>query len=72
MIVLFGGTGTLGHALAKIIDRVGHDCTIVSRCENRQRAMSKEFPRFKYVLGDVTNTTWANEIKKRPSMVFNH
>lgn len=72
-IVLFGGTGTLGHALAKIIDSQGDRCTVVSRCELRQKEMAKLYPKFNYVLGDVTDTTWSwdSAIKDRPKYVFN-
>lgn len=70
MIVLFGGTGTLGHALAKIIDKTKQDCTIVSRCELRQKNMKKLYPNFKYVIGDITNDAWMPLVKS-PTYVFN-
>ena len=70
MIVLFGGTGTLGHALAKIIDRSGYECTVVSRCELRQKKMHEAYPKFHYVLGDIASHEWKRQIR-RPYMVFN-
>ena len=72
MIVIFGGTGTLGHALARIVsqDNFG-PVYIVSRCELRQKDMRQEFPDFNYVIGDVTNTDWADNIPRNPKLVFN-
>lgn len=72
MIVIFGGTGTLGHALAEIIDKKDLDCTIVSRCEVRQKEMQKLYPKFKFVIGDVTNKDWCEQLPRRDiDTVFN-
>lgn len=65
MIVIFGGTGTLGHALSRVIvDSCDDPVTIVSRCELRQKDMAKEFPDFDFVVGDVTNKDWAEQLPK--------
>lgn len=69
--VLFGGTGTLGHALAKIISSIGAKACVVSRCELRQKEMQKKYPDFQYVIGDVTNMDWAEQIIGEPYCVFN-
>ena len=72
MIVIFGGTGTLGHALARIVSQIDFGpIYIVSRCELRQKQMREEFPGFRYVVGDVTNTDWADKIPSKPCTVFN-
>lgn len=71
MILLFGGTGTLGHALAKIIDRSGYECTVVSRCELRQKEMHQKYPKFHFILGDIAGNEWKRQIKSRPFVVFN-
>jgi len=51
-ILITGGSGTLGHALAK---RLYNECdiTIYSRSEYLQAQMRKEYPDCRYVLGDV-------------------
>lgn len=49
--VIFGGTGTLGNAVARRLE--GSDVTIISRCELKQKQMKEKYPGFKYVLGDV-------------------
>lgn len=70
-IVMFGGTGSLGNALAKVISKAGDSCTVVSRCELRQKQMQKKYPDFQYVIGDVTNKDWAGQIRGKPKYVFN-
>lgn len=71
MILLFGGTGTLGHALAKIIDASGYECTVVSRCELRQKEMHQKYPKFHFILGDIASNEWKRQIRSRPYCVFN-
>jgi len=72
MIVIFGGTGTLGHALSEVIrENTSHPVTIISRCELRQKEMRAKFPDFNYVIGDVTNTDWQDHLLDKPSSVFN-
>ena len=51
--LIIGGTGTLGHELAKRLIR--QDVTIFSRCELKQQEMKLKFPGFKYVVGDIRN-----------------
>lgn len=69
MIVIFGGTGTLGHALARIYAKKKEDVTIISRCELKQKQMAKKFPNFKYIVGDVRDHHWKHMVK--PDMVYN-
>jgi FlaA1/EpsC-like NDP-sugar epimerase len=57
-IVVIGGTGTLGHALARRL--ADHDglVTIISRCELRQKRMRTLFPQFRYLIGDITSPAY--------------
>lgn len=71
MIVLFGGTGTLGHALAEIVSKEGYGCVVVSRCELRQKEMAAKYPLLHYVIGDITNMDWAEHLPAKPTHVFN-
>lgn len=54
-ILITGGSGTLGHALARTARTEGWDCriTIYSRSELRQAEMRARYPECRYVLGDV-------------------
>lgn len=67
MIVIFGGTGTLGHALAKQLKH--EQVTIISRCELKQKNMAKLYPQFRYIVGDVRDDHWKSMVK--PTEVFN-
>jgi len=69
MIVVFGGTGTLGHALAKIFTKEKKQVTIISRCELKQKNMAKLYPNFRYIVGDVRDDHWKRMVK--PSIVYN-
>lgn len=54
-VLITGGTGTLGHAIARRVRRDAMPCrlTIYSRDPMRQAAMRREYPEHRYVLGDV-------------------
>jgi len=72
MIVVIGGTGTLGKALSKVlVSSYDGDVTIVSRCELKQKQMQKDFPSFRYVVGDVTKDNWTHCVQGKPETVFN-
>ena len=49
MILVTGGTGSFGHALAAVSPHL----RIFSRDEEKQRAMALRFPQHEYVIGDV-------------------
>lgn len=55
-VAIIGGTGTLGHALARNLVEHDHkgDVYIISRCENRQKKMKALYPDFHYIIGDIT------------------
>lgn len=54
-VLLTGGTGTLGNALAERIEREVLDCvlTVYSRDPIKQQVMKRRYPKHRYVLGDV-------------------
>jgi UDP-N-acetylglucosamine 4,6-dehydratase/5-epimerase len=54
-ILITGGSGTLGHAIVRTAYAEGWDATftIYSRSELRQAEMRQQYPRLRYVLGDV-------------------
>lgn len=54
-ILITGGAGTLGRAIIRTAQEQGWDCrfTIYSRSEYLQAQMRAQYPRARYVLGDV-------------------
>lgn len=56
-VLMTGGTGTLGQAIAERAALEKWDCTftIYSRDEIKQQAMRCQYPQFRYVLGDVAD-----------------
>lgn len=72
MIVIFGGTGTLGKALCRVARHFSDaPIYVVSRCELRQKQMAEEFPDINFVVGDVTNQDWEEQLPAYPTHVFN-
>lgn len=76
MIVIFGGTGTLGNALTKeILEKYSSETiVIVSRCELKQKQMADKFnsKQLRFIVGDVRDSHWASMIKiDDQSLVFN-
>jgi len=69
-IVIFGGTGTLGQAICKLIPKDAQ-VWIVSRCELRQKELRSQYPNFNYVIGDVQNFGWAEKLPKKADYVMN-
>lgn len=67
-VVIFGGTGTLGHALCKVLDG---EITVVSRCELRQKEMKKDFPEVRFVVGDIAADTWKSKLHGSYDVVYN-
>ncbi len=69
-IIIFGGTGTLGHAF---VEKMYNKChiTIVSRCEIRQKDMKKKFPALNMILGDISNKDFINNLRNEYSHVLN-
>ena len=52
-VLIIGGTGTLGHALVPRLLREGHNVTVFSREEIKQKKMASLYPECRYVLGDI-------------------
>lgn len=70
-ILIFGGTGTLGHAICKIAEEENATITIVSRCEIKQKQMAKKFPNIRFVLGSITEDCWKSQLDDFYDYVFN-
>jgi UDP-N-acetylglucosamine 4,6-dehydratase len=76
MIVIFGGTGTLGNALTKeILEKYSSEkVVIVSRCELKQKQMADKFndKRLQFIVGDVRDHHWKSMISiGEHDLVFN-
>lgn len=56
--LIIGGTGTLGRGLVRGIyeQNAKAEITILSRDEHKQAAMRREFPKAKFVIGDIRDT----------------
>lgn len=52
-VLITGGTGSLGHELAKSLANSGAYVRILARDEKKQYDMQKTYPNYEYVLGDV-------------------
>lgn len=63
MIVIFGGTGTLGNALVKQLYGGTEGIVIISRCELKQKQMSEIYPNIQYIVGDIRDQHWKRMIK---------
>ena len=57
MIVIFGGSGSLGNELTKLAYET-HNVCIVSRDELKQKQMAEKYPDIKFILGDVASDEW--------------
>lgn len=60
-VLLIGGTGTLGNALTPKLLLGGHDVTIFSREEIKQKKMQAVYPGCRYILGDVRDAESVTE-----------
>lgn len=58
-ILITGGTGTLGHAIVRqaMLEEWDAQITIYSRSELAQAKMRAEYPKLRYILGDVRDFT---------------
>jgi UDP-N-acetylglucosamine 4,6-dehydratase len=61
VIVLFGGTGTLGRELTRQLYQKEH-LVIFSRDECKQQEMKREFPDCTYVIGDIRDKDSVNRV----------
>lgn len=70
--VLLGGTGTLGRELARQITAKEPDSpiTIFSRGEAQQQEMRREFPKARYVIGDVRDRDAVRGVLQRCDTAF--
>jgi UDP-N-acetylglucosamine 4,6-dehydratase len=51
-IILLGGTGSVGHILTEYL-LPNHEITIYSRNENLQWQMKQQYPKCRYIIGDI-------------------
>jgi len=63
-ILLLGGSGSLGHALAAAW-APDNQVLVFSRDENKQWLMKQKFPQLRYVLGDVRNPESLRRVYRR-------
>ncbi len=72
MIVILGGTGTLGKELTRQIlaANPGAEITSVSRDELKQQEARSEFPSVRYVLGDIRDREAMRQVLRGSETVF--
>jgi len=70
-VLITGGTGSFGHQMAEDIRKMGPaEVRIMSRHEDLQHSMQREFPEFRYILGDVRDLHRTEEAMKDIDIVF--
>lgn len=73
VILILGGTGNLGHVLARhCLDKGAKEIRILSRDEKKQSLMREELndPRLKFFIGDVRDINTINDTFKGVDYVF--
>lgn len=68
MILVTGGTGSFGHAFVK--RHLNESVRVLSRDEEKQRAMAAEFPDVEYVIGDVRDLETVRRAMRGVDRVF--
>lgn len=70
-VLITGGTGSFGHQMAEEIQKMGPaEVRILSRHEDLQHSMQRDYPDFKYILGDVRDHQRVEEAMKDIDVVF--
>lgn len=70
-VLVTGGTGSFGHQMAEEISKMNPaEVRILSRHEDLQHNMQREFPQFKYVIGDVRDYRRIDEAMRDVDIVF--
>jgi UDP-N-acetylglucosamine 4,6-dehydratase/5-epimerase len=70
-ILVTGGTGSFGNRVAsKLLTAKPREIRIFSRDEKKQWEMSRSFPQFNYILGDVRDPERLNQAMKGVDYVF--
>lgn len=70
-VLITGGTGSFGHQMAEEIQKMGPaEVRILSRHEDLQHSMQRDYPDFKYILGDVRDHHRIEEATKDVDVVF--
>jgi nucleoside-diphosphate-sugar epimerase len=60
-ILIFGGTGSLGHKLVDILD-VNNEITIFSRDENKHWHMGQNHDKLSFVIGDIRDSNRVRDV----------
>lgn len=70
-VLITGGTGSFGHQMAEEISKMKPaEVRILSRHEDLQHSMEREFPQFRYILGDVRDKHRMDEAMRDIDIVF--
>ena len=69
-VLIAGGTGTLGTVLMRRLSLKGEKVICLSRDEQKQQALKKEFPSVRFVIGDIRDEGSLNKIIDPISAVF--
>lgn len=72
MILILGGTGSLGHALVKRWHK-DNDLVVFSRGEDKQYRMKMEYPNVNFAIGDVRDLDSLLNVKRKyhPRLIIN-
>lgn len=70
MILVTGGTGSFGHAFVRSALARNHAIRILSRDEEKQRQMARQYPDLEYVIGDVRDRSTVLKAMRRVTRVF--
>ncbi|MDX1950657.1 MAG: UDP-N-acetylglucosamine 4,6-dehydratase family protein [Verrucomicrobiota bacterium] len=71
VILVTGGTGSFGNRIAtKLFSEKPREIRIFSRDEKKQWEMSKSYPHFHYIIGDIRDPERLNEAMKGVDYVF--
>jgi FlaA1/EpsC-like NDP-sugar epimerase len=68
--LIAGGTGTLGSTLMQRLTQRGHKVICLSRDEQKQQALKKQFPDVKFIIGDIRDRRCLDRITDRVEAVF--
>lgn len=68
--LIAGGTGTLGTVLMQRLTLRGQKVICLSRDEQKQQALKKQFPDVKFIIGDIRDRSALDRIVDRVEVVF--
>ncbi len=71
MIVVFGGTGTLGQEILKQLKGEASKIVVVSRDEHKQQRLKREFPYVEFHIGDIRSLECVRKEVQSATLIFN-